>query len=178
MFSYAIPIRPNTAPYFTICKHMPSHVLKHAKVGDYCQDLFWAEHQISPEFLHALAKLLCIQKALDIMLELEICKKPGWLLVGRNQMLHALKIMLVWKPLCSTSTLFFKSGIWKQYHWLICHAIAICCKHGCASNITRCLSQYMLKIATAIVVPPNILQVVQVHGRKVLLQLSRLPPYI
>ena len=36
----------------------------------------------------------------------------------------------------------------------------------------------MLEIATAIVVPPNILQVVQVHGGKILLQLSRLPSYI
>lgn len=62
MLSYAIPIFPSTAPYLTICKHVPSHVLKYAKVGDYCQNLFWAMHQICPEFLHALAELLCMAK--------------------------------------------------------------------------------------------------------------------
>ena len=42
MLSYAISIFPSTAPYLTVCKHVPGHVLKYAKMGDYCQNLFWA----------------------------------------------------------------------------------------------------------------------------------------
>lgn len=62
MLGNAVAIFPTTAPYLTICKHVPSHVLKYTKMCDYCQNLFGTLHEICSKPLHAPAKVLCMQK--------------------------------------------------------------------------------------------------------------------